>query len=118
MEPAELFAHLAGLVRRLLIVKELVAQRRPLAAEAASFGLSASSYVQQKLQRQALNFSYQELECAYDLLRSTDVAIKTGRIDPELGVELAVAEIVGIGSGEGDGIAPGSGPASTRRAAP
>lgn len=105
MEPAELFAHLAGLVRRLLIVKEMVAERRPIGPEAASFGLSTSPYIQGKLQRQALNFSSTELEGAFALLRDADIAIKTGRIDSELAVELAVAQIVGIAAADRSGIA-------------
>lgn len=96
MDPVELLAQVAGLVRRLLIVKELVAQRRPLTREAPTFGLSGSRYLLDKLQRQVAHRSVGELERAYVFLRDTDVAIKTGRLDPDLAVELAVAALTDL----------------------
>ena len=33
---------------------------------------------------------------AYELLRDTDLAIKTGRIEPEVALDLVVADIVGL----------------------
>lgn len=98
-DPAELFAQLSGLVRRLLVVKEIVAQRRSMSAQAPSFGLSTSRYVLEKLQRQAARLSTADLEQAYALLWDMDVAVKTGRIDAALGLELAVAKLVGLGDG-------------------
>lgn len=95
-DPAEVFAQLAGLVRRLLIVKELAAQRRSVSREAPAFGLTTSPYALDKLQRQAATLSAADLERAYRLLRDTDIAIKTGKMDPGLAVELAVAQLVGL----------------------
>lgn len=95
-EPAELFAQLVGLVRRLLIVKELMAEGRSVAREGPTFGLSPSSYAQDKLRRQATRLSAAQLERAYDLLHATDLAVKTGRMDAELALALAVAELTGI----------------------
>ena len=47
------------------------------------------------LSGQARRFQMAELEVAYRSLLATDLAIKTGRLEPELAVELLVAELVG-----------------------
>ncbi len=96
-DAAELLAQAAGLVRRLLVVKELRAQGGPVARHAASYGLNASPYLLQKLERQAAKVSASELERAYVALHDADLAIKRGRRDPDLAIELAIAEIVGVG---------------------
>ncbi len=96
-DPAELLAQTAGLVRRLLVVKELRAHGRPVARHAASYGLSSSPYLLHKLERQAAAVSALDLERAYLALHDADLAIKTGRRDPDLAIELAIAEIVGVG---------------------
>ncbi|MEA2640892.1 MAG: polymerase subunit delta [Chloroflexota bacterium] len=95
-DPAELFAQVVGLVRRLLVVKELTAERRPLTREAPAFGLTSSQFALEKLQRQAARHSIAELEQAYAMLAQSDLAIKRGRVDPELALEMAVAQLVGI----------------------
>lgn len=100
-EPAELFAQLAALVRRLLIVKELMAEDRSIAREGPPFGLSSSSFAQDKLRRQAARLSTVQLDRAYELLHETDLAIKTGRLDAELALELAVAQLTGIEPAQG-----------------
>jgi DNA polymerase III subunit delta len=95
-DPAELFAQVVGLVRRLLIVKELTNQHLPLTQEAPKFGLSSSQFALQKLQRQTARLSMTELEHAFEALRDADVAIKTGKLDPELALELALAHLLGL----------------------
>lgn len=95
-DPAELFAQISALIRRLLVVKEITASGGSLAREAPAFGLSSSPYALQKLQRQAPRWSASDLDRAYAFLRDGDIAIKRGRMDAELAVELAVAEIAGI----------------------
>ena len=84
------------LVRRLLVVKELVAEHKPLGQNAPAFGLSSSPFALEKLQRQVARIPIAELERAYELLRDTDLAIKTGRIEPEVALDLVVADIVGL----------------------
>jgi DNA polymerase III subunit delta len=96
-DPAELLAQVAGLVRRLLVVKELRAHGQQLARHAPTFGLSSSPYLLQKLERQAATISASDLERAYVALHDADLAIKTGRRDADLAIELAIAEIVGVG---------------------
>jgi DNA polymerase III subunit delta len=95
-DPMELFAQVVGLVRRLLIVKELTNQHRPLTKEAPTFGLSSSQFALQKLQRQAARISMEELERAFEALRDADLAIKTGKLDPEMALELALAHLLGL----------------------
>jgi DNA polymerase III delta subunit len=101
-DPVELLTQISGLVRRLLIVKELTAQRRSLQRDAPAFGLSSNTYALEKLQRQAAPLSVRELEDAYVLMRDTDIAVKRGRLDPELAVELAVSQLVGITTPQGE----------------
>jgi DNA polymerase-3 subunit delta len=95
-DPSELFAQIVALVRRLLVVKELVAQHRSVAAEAPTFGLTSSRFALEKLQRQAAHLAMRDLEDAYAVLRDVDMAIKTGRLDAEVAVELVVAHLAGI----------------------
>lgn len=95
-DPGDLYAQVVALVRRLLVVKELTAERKALGHNAPAFGLSSSPFVLEKLQRQAARIPISELERLYQLLRDTDVAVKTGRIEAELALDLVVAEIVGL----------------------
>lgn len=95
-EPLEILAQMNGVVRRLLIAKEILAEGRSLAREGPSLGLSSSPYALQKLQRQAAPFAASELDHAYVVLRNADLALKTGRCEPEVAVELAVAGITGL----------------------
>lgn len=99
-DPAELLAQAAALVRRLLIVKELRSRGASLARAAAVYGLSTSPYLLQKLERQAARVASADLERAFLVLHQADMAIKTGRREPDLAIELAIAEIVGVGSAE------------------
>jgi DNA polymerase-3 subunit delta len=102
-DPAELLAQAAGVVRRLLVVKELRARGEPLGRHAPTYGLSASPYLLQKLERQAAKVSASDLERAYLTLHDADLAIKTGRRDPDLAIELAIADIVGLGPASEEG---------------
>ncbi|MBM2812414.1 MAG: holA [Chloroflexi bacterium] len=95
-DPVELFVQIVGLVRRLLIVKELVTRRLPLQREAPSYGLSANQYALDKLHRQAERWTLPDLERSYALLCAVDMTIKSGEMDPELAVELAASRIAGI----------------------
>lgn len=97
-DPVELLFQMGSLMRRLLVVKELTAQRRALTRDAPAFGLSSNSYALEKLQHQAASLSLRDLESAYLLLRDTDLAVKRGRLDPELAVELAISQLTGIAS--------------------
>jgi DNA polymerase-3 subunit delta len=99
-DPAEIYAQVVALVRRLLVVKELTAERRPLAQNAPSFGLTSSSFALEKLQRQAARLSIADLEHTYEVLRDTDLAVKTGKLEAEVALDLVVAEIIGLSGDE------------------
>jgi len=95
-DPTELLAQLAGLIRRLLVVKELTVERRPLSREAPLFGVTSSQYLLQKLQRQAARLSVADLEQAYATLAEADILIKSGQMNAELIIELVVSSLVGV----------------------
>jgi DNA polymerase-3 subunit delta len=95
-DPANIYAQVVALIRRLLVVKELTAERKPLAQNAPAFDVRSSPFALEKLQRQAARIPIADLEQAYALLRDTDIAVKTGRIEPELALDLVIAEIVGL----------------------
>lgn len=94
-DPAELFAQVVALVRRLFVVSELLAERRSVARDGPGFGLSSSSFVQDKLRGQVMRLPPGHLERAYRTLHAADLAIKAGRLDGELALELVVAELTG-----------------------
>lgn len=95
-DAGELFNQIVALVRRLLVVKELVAARRPLSQEAPSYGLSSSAFALSKLQRQAAAHSTVELLAAFRQLSGLDVAIKRGRLATDSALYFAVAGLVGL----------------------
>ncbi len=95
-DPAELFAQIVALIRRLFVVSELLAEKRSIARDGPGFGLSSSSFAQDKMRGQAMKLPNGFLERAYRMLQETDLAIKMGRLDGELALELVVAELTGI----------------------
>lgn len=93
-----LLPQLAALVRRLLTARALQAEGRSLAEEGTAFGLSSNPRALERLARQAARFTEADLERAYALLLACDRAIKRGEGDPEIEVELLVAELAGVAS--------------------
>lgn len=94
-EPAEVLAQVAALVRRLLVVRELMDQGRSVAREAPEFGLSSSTFAQDKLRRQAGQLPPALLERWYRTLQEADLLTKSGQMEGDLAVELAVAQMLG-----------------------
>jgi DNA polymerase-3 subunit delta len=91
--PTYVMFMLARQVRILLGVRELAAQRmRPddIAAE-----LGQRPFVVRKAIDQARAFAPGELERLHDRLLELDLATKTGRIQPEVALELFVVEMCG-----------------------
>ncbi len=91
-----LLPQLAALARRLLVAHELLAEGRSLATEGADFGLTTNQRALEKLARQAARLTAEDLDRAYALLLACDRAIKTGEAEPEVAVELLVAELAGV----------------------
>jgi DNA polymerase III delta subunit len=55
--------------------------------------LNAHPYVIKKTVRQAGNFSLGDLKKIYQKIFQVDVGIKTGKIDPEVALDLLIAEV-------------------------
>jgi DNA polymerase-3 subunit delta len=91
-----LLPQLIALVRRLLVAHELTAEGRSLAAEGPDLGLTSNPRALEKLARQASRYQRADFERAYGLLLACDRAIKTGEDEPEVAVELLVAELAGV----------------------
>ncbi len=78
--------------RILTQVKELAGQGLHQAAVQSRLGLHR--YVAQKALTQARNFSPSQLNLIYQKVLETDEAIKTGRLQPELALDMLVADLV------------------------
>lgn len=81
-------------VRILLGVQELAAQRMREQEMAAQLG--QKPFVVRKALQQVRNFKREELERLHDRLLATDQAIKTGRLQSEVALELLVLEVCGV----------------------
>ncbi|MCD6554527.1 MAG: DNA polymerase III subunit delta [Anaerolineae bacterium] len=88
-KPLALLGMIVRQFRILVQVKEL--SERGLGQREITDKLKLHSFVVEKGLRQARNFSMAQLEKVYDQLVETDVAIKTGRLDPVLALDLLVA---------------------------
>ncbi|HZS01814.1 MAG TPA: DNA polymerase III subunit delta [Chloroflexota bacterium] len=91
-----LLPQLIALVRRLLVAHELAAAGRSVAADGGDFGLTSNPRALEKLVRQASRYQRDDFEHAYALLLACDRAVKTGEDEPEVAVELLVAELAGV----------------------
>lgn len=91
-EPATYLLYMITRQFRILTqVKELLNQGVPPPTVASR--LSLHPFVAKKAQAQARNFSLTQLEGIYSRILDTDEAIKTGRLDAELALDLLVAEL-------------------------
>jgi DNA polymerase-3 subunit delta len=77
--------------RILTQVKELLRQGVP--APTVASRLSLHPFVAKKAQAQAKNFSLEQLANAYRRILGADEAIKTGKLDAELALDLLVADL-------------------------
>jgi DNA polymerase-3 subunit delta len=82
---------IAGSLRRLVQARELLDQG--VRGPALAGRLGAHPYVAEKTERQARLYRVEQLEAALRLLLQTDRAIKTGEAEPELALELFVADL-------------------------
>lgn len=90
--PLRIMAMVVRQFRLLIQVKELSEAGLPPDEIAAKAGVSFRGVA--GIQRQARNFSFQQLEKAYQRLLDFDVQVKTGAWEPEAALELAVMELV------------------------
>ncbi len=87
--PLMLLAMIVRQFRLLIQVKELKAERATPHDIAKTLRLHP--FPARKLHTQATHFTAAQLEAVYRHLLDTDVAIKTGKIDPEVALDLLVA---------------------------
>lgn len=91
--PLYLLAMIVRQYRLLLQVKDLVgrgSRRQGIARE-----LKLPDFVVDKMLRQARRYSLPQLEAIYERLLETDLAIKTGRMEPIMALDVLVAELSG-----------------------
>lgn len=89
--PLYLLSMIAYQVRNLLIVKDLLEKNNSYGLIVKKSGLHP--YVVKKTYSQCRQFTLPELKKIYQKLFETDFKTKTGKIEPEMALELLVAEI-------------------------
>lgn len=94
--PLMLLAMIVRQFRLLIQVKELKAERATPHDIAKTLRLHP--FPARKLHTQATHFTAAQLEAVYRHLLDTDVAIKTGKIDPEVALDLLVAGLAATGT--------------------
>lgn len=90
--PAYLLVMLARQLRLIVRAKELKNQRRPEAEIMGRLEM-ASSFILRRTLEQASRYSLARLKEVYHRLLETDLAIKTGRYDAELALNILIAEL-------------------------
>ncbi len=89
--PIYLLAMITRQFRLLLQMKDLATRGQTL--DTAREQLKLHPFVANKTWSQALNFSLPQLEAIYQKLLDTDVAIKTGRSEPVLALDVLIVEL-------------------------
>jgi len=77
--------------RNLLIIKDLIEKHKPYNVILKKSGLHP--FVVKKSYYQSQKFSFQELKKIYQKIFKVDLDIKTGRIQPEIALDLLITEI-------------------------
>lgn len=91
--PLYLLAMIVRQYRLLLQVKDLIGQG--LRPSAIARELKLRDFVVEKMVRQARRYSLPQLEAIYERLLQTDLAIKTGQMEPIMALDVLVAELSG-----------------------
>ena len=90
-EPPALFGMIIRQFRLLLQMKDYAT--RGLTVDAAREHLKMHPFVANKTWTQALNFTMPQLEAIYQKLLDTDIAIKTGKSEPVLALDILITEL-------------------------
>ena len=77
--------------RNLLVIKEMIEKNRPYSHILKQSKLHP--FVVKKSYSQAKKFTFEELKKIYQKIFQVDLSIKTGKINPETGIDLLIAEI-------------------------
>jgi len=89
--PLYLFSMINYQFRNLLVVKDLIERNRPYYTISKTSNLHP--FVVRKSYEQAGKFSFPELKKIYRKIFQVDLAVKTGKINPETGLDLLLSEI-------------------------
>ncbi len=89
--PTYLLSMIVRQFRMLLQMKDLAARGKTL--DAAREQLRMHPFVAEKTWKQALNFTLPQLEAIYQKLLDTDVAVKTGRSEPVVALDVLIVEL-------------------------
>ncbi len=92
--PPKIMVMLARQFRLLLQFKELRSMGLP--PDEIGRRLQVQPFVVNKLAGQARRFTTAQLEAAYDCLLDADVKVKTGRLEPDVALDLLVTEIAPV----------------------
>lgn len=95
-EPLQILGMIGRQVRILIEVAELGG--RGLVSSEIAAQLKLHPYVTSKAVEQARNFQMSQLEAAHERLVETDWAIKTGKLEPELALDLLVVRLGSVAS--------------------
>jgi DNA polymerase III subunit delta len=90
-EPYRLLPMITRQFRLLLQMRDLAARGRTL--DAAREQLKLHPFVAQKVWTQSQNFTIPQLETIYQRLLDTDIAIKTGRSEPVLSLDMLIVDL-------------------------
>jgi len=89
--PAYLLTMLARQLRLAVLIKEMTAQRK--AKSEIQTKLALADYAMQKSTEQAEKYPMDKLKMFYEKLLETDIAIKIGKYDDELALNILVVEL-------------------------
>jgi DNA polymerase III subunit delta len=90
--PQQILALLARQLQMMIQVKELKGLKRPLSEIQVKIGIY-SSFVWEKIAARTDKYSPERLREIYRSLLDTDIALKTGRMDGDLALNLLVADL-------------------------
>lgn len=90
--PQQILALLARQIQMLIQVRELKKARRPSAEIQTRLGIF-SSFVWDKLSARSDKYTMDKLKTIYQSLLQTDLAIKTGKLEADLAVNILVADL-------------------------
>ncbi len=90
--PQQILALLARQIQMLIQVRELKKARRPSAEIQTRLGIF-SSFVWDKLSARSEKYTMDKLKTIYQSLLQTDLAIKTGKLEGDLAVNILVADL-------------------------
>lgn len=90
--PTHLMTMLSRQVRMIVVAKELKSQRKSAAEIRAKLGITLE-FIWRKMLQQIDKYSMEQLKHIYLKLLETDLAIKTGKYNEELALNMLVAEL-------------------------